>query len=93
MHGHSDRDAAWTLVHEMVHLARFKFGNASRHGYHNKEWAASMEKIGWMPSHTGLPCGEKSASESIMISVDIAGKCPRCPREVSKSASNRRYVY
>ncbi len=28
-----------TLVHEMVHSWQFRFGNPSRSGYHNSEWA------------------------------------------------------
>lgn len=42
-----------TLVHEMVHQWQFHFGKAGRRGYHNKEWAALMERVGLMPSDTG----------------------------------------
>jgi SprT-like family len=47
-----------TLVHEMVHLEQHHFGKASRNGYHNKQWAAWMERVGLMPSNTGEPGGK-----------------------------------
>jgi len=47
-----------TLVHEMVHCWQFCFGNASRPGYHNKEWAYKMKEIGLQPTSTGLPGGD-----------------------------------
>ncbi|WP_435330610.1 SprT-like domain-containing protein, partial [Klebsiella pneumoniae] len=48
-----------TLVHEMVHQWQFHFGKAGRRGYHNKEWAALMERVGLMPSDTGQAGGKK----------------------------------
>jgi len=42
-----------TLCHEMVHVWQGHFGNPSRLGYHNLEWAQKMESIGLMPSSTG----------------------------------------
>ena len=48
------------LVHEMVHIWQWDYGNPSRNGYHNKEWARKMEAIGLMPSHTGEPDGKKT---------------------------------
>jgi hypothetical protein len=48
-----------TLVHEMVHLWQFEYGNPSRNGYHNLEWANKMESIGLIPSSTGEPGGKK----------------------------------
>lgn len=47
-----------TLVHEMAHLWQHHFGETSRGGYHNKEWAAKMLEIGLIPSSTGQPCGK-----------------------------------
>jgi predicted SprT family Zn-dependent metalloprotease len=49
-----------TLVHEMVHLEQAHFGSPSRNGYHNREWAAWMERIGLMPSDTGAPGGKRT---------------------------------
>ncbi|HFG2817350.1 TPA: SprT-like domain-containing protein [Escherichia coli] len=48
-----------TLVHEMVHQWQFHFGEPGRRGYHNKQWAARMERVGLMPSDTGEPGGRK----------------------------------
>ena len=49
-----------TLVHEMVHLEQAHFGSPSRNGYHNKEWAGLMERVGLMPSDTGAPGGKRT---------------------------------
>ena len=49
-----------TLCHEMVHIWQAHFGQPGRRGYHNKEWASKMVKIGLMPSTTGKPGGEKT---------------------------------
>lgn len=46
-----------TLVHEMVHIWQYHFGNPGRRSYHNKEWANKMISIGLMPSSTGQPGG------------------------------------
>ena len=48
-----------TLVHEQVHLWQWEFGNPSRQGYHNKEWADKMEEVGLMPSHNGRLGGKR----------------------------------
>jgi hypothetical protein len=50
-------DVMQTLVHEMVHCWQFCHGNPSRSGYHNKEWAYQMIKVGLQPSITGEPGG------------------------------------
>jgi predicted SprT family Zn-dependent metalloprotease len=49
-----------TLVHEMVHLEQAHFGSPSRNGYHNREWAQLMERVGLMPSDTGTPGGKRT---------------------------------
>lgn len=54
-----------TLVHEMVHAWQQHFGKPGRRTYHNREWAAKMEEIGLMPSHNGLPGGDR-VGECIM---------------------------
>jgi hypothetical protein len=48
-----------SLCHEMTHQLQFRFGNPSRRGYHNAQWAAMMERIGLIPSSTGTPGGAK----------------------------------
>lgn len=49
-----------TLVHEMAHLWQWEFGNPSRNGYHNKEWATKMKEVGLIPSSTGKPRGKQT---------------------------------
>lgn len=48
-----------TLVHEMVHMWQFHFGESGRRGYHNKQWGDKMETIGLMPSNTGKVGGKR----------------------------------
>jgi hypothetical protein len=57
-----DRDpraVASTLVHEMVHAWQYTYGKPPRRGYHDRQWAAKMESIGLIPSHTGEPGGKR----------------------------------
>jgi predicted SprT family Zn-dependent metalloprotease len=44
-------DSLSTLVHEMVHLWQQYFGNSSRSGYHNREWAQKMKAVGLQPDN------------------------------------------
>ena len=53
------RDTLSALVHEMVHQLQQHTGKPGRRGYHNKEWAAMMERIGLIPSDTGQPGGKR----------------------------------
>lgn len=61
-----------TICHEMSHLWQSHFGTPSRRGYHNKEWAQKMQKIGLMPSSTGEPGGSKTG-EHMMDYVILSG--------------------
>jgi predicted SprT family Zn-dependent metalloprotease len=58
--GRPDRNTLSTLVHEMVHLWQQHFGEPSRSGYHNKEWATKMEEVGLIPSTTGSEGGART---------------------------------
>ena len=49
-----------TLVHEMVHLEQQHFGEPSRNGYHNRQWAEWMQRIGLHPSDTGAVGGKRT---------------------------------
>lgn len=49
-----------SLCHEMVHLWQHEFGKPGRRGYHNKQWANKMERIGLIPSDTGRKGGKKT---------------------------------
>ena len=47
----------------MCHLWQWDFGNPSRNGYHNKEWAAKMKELGLIPSNTGKPGGKETGQK------------------------------
>lgn len=67
-----------TLVHEMIHLWQHHFGSPSQRSYHNKEWAARMEKVGLCPSDTGGVGGKKVGqhmSHYIMDNGPFAKAC------------------
>src|SRR5262245_39137398 len=51
--GRTDEMILSTLVHEMVHVWQETFGEPSRRGYHNRQWAAKMQAVGLQPSSTG----------------------------------------
>jgi predicted SprT family Zn-dependent metalloprotease len=55
----TQKDSASTLVHEMAHLWRHEQGNPPRGGYHDRQWADKMEKLGLMPSSTAAPGGAR----------------------------------
>ena len=57
---HNLLEVLQTLLHEMVHNWQHSYGNPSRNGYHNRQWADKMESIGLMPSTTGLPGGNRT---------------------------------
>ena len=52
-----------TTLHEMVHLWQAEYGKPSRAGYHNREWADEMERVGLMPSNTGQPGGKRTGQK------------------------------
>lgn len=48
-----------TLAHEQVHLSQHEDGVAPKSGYHNKDFATRMAKIGLITSSTGGPGGRE----------------------------------
>lgn len=60
-----------TLAHEMAHQWQALWGKPGRRGYHNREFAMFMQKIGLQTSTTGKP-GGKPTGES-MSDYPIAG--------------------
>jgi predicted SprT family Zn-dependent metalloprotease len=52
-----------TIVHEQCHVWQHSFGEPSRMGYHNNEWAEKMMEIGLMPSSTGEPGGLRTGQK------------------------------
>ena len=59
----SMEDILSILVHEMCHLQQHHFGEPSRSGYHNREWADMMEMTGLIPTDTGLFGGKKTGQK------------------------------
>ena len=45
------------LVHEMVHVWQYEYGQPPRRGYHNRQFAMKMRAIGLIVSHNGKPGG------------------------------------
>jgi hypothetical protein len=43
------KDVCSTLVHEMAHLWQAHFGKPPRSGYHDRQWATAMRRIGLEP--------------------------------------------
>ena len=48
------------IVHNMVHSWQYDYGEPSRPGYHNKEFAQKSEEIGLFPSSNGQPGGKRT---------------------------------
>lgn len=59
----SFEDTLADLVHNMVHHWQECFGEGSRSGYHNRQWADKMESIGLYPSDTGLEYGKRTGQK------------------------------
>jgi hypothetical protein len=58
--GRSDEMILSTLVHEMCHVWQETYGNPSRRGYHNRQWAGKMREVGLQPTTTGEPGGRET---------------------------------
>ncbi len=57
-----------SLVHEMVHLHQFAFGNPSRRSYHNKKWATKMKEVGLLPDDGhGKETGQRVSHQIIKM--------------------------
>ena len=52
-----------TVVHEMCHMYCHILKIGGRRGYHNKDWAETMERVGLIPSDTGLKDGKKTGDK------------------------------
>jgi len=69
-----------TFVHEMAHLWQQHNGKPSRTGYHNKEWAREMMRIGLIPSTTGTQ-GGKQTGQKVSHYIDPDGLYIRLVKE------------
>lgn len=61
------------LGSQMVSLHQLQTGEPGRRRYKNKQWAEMMEKIGLMPSDTGMP-GGKRVGEKVSHYIISGGK-------------------
>lgn len=68
--GRSDARIISDLVHEMVHLFVFHFGQLVCFEEHNCSWADKMEAIGLMPSSTGKPGGKRTGEQMTHIIIN-----------------------
>jgi len=66
---HRLEEVLQTLTHEMVHCEQRHFGKPSRAGYHNKEFAAMMRRVGLVTSTTGLPSGNPTGIASLVSTL------------------------
>lgn len=58
--GMSDTDILAQLAHEMCHVLQLVKGTAGRRGFHNEDWADTMESIGLTPTATGVAGGART---------------------------------
>jgi hypothetical protein len=87
----SAREILSTLAHEMAHLWQHHFGNVSRGGYHNKEWALKMRSIGLIPSDTGQ-VGGKDTGQRMTHYIDDGGLFNRYCTELLGTGFTLPYV-
>ena len=57
-----------TLVHEMVHLWQYTYGNFSTNGYHNIEWGEKMMSIGLKPVAIDQRMSYKRDKDGVIVS-------------------------
>jgi hypothetical protein len=70
-----------TLVRQMVHLWQETYGQPSRAGYYNYEWAEKMTAIGVIPTATGLPGGRRTG-QTIKHYIEAEGRFERAFRKM-----------
>ncbi|WP_234484837.1 SprT-like domain-containing protein [Noviherbaspirillum pedocola] len=78
-------DVLSTLAHEQVHQWQQHFGTPPRRGYHDQEFAAKMQAVGLMPSHTGTP-GGKTTGEKMSHYILPDGLFIRACKELLQSS-------
>lgn len=84
--GHSSMiELLQTLVHEMAHCWQHCNGKPGRRGYHNKQWAMKMEKIGLMPSSTGAPGGRTTGEHMQDYPIKGGAFIQECKTLISSS--------
>jgi ribosomal protein S27AE len=82
--GRSDELILSTLVHEMAHVWQQTYGEPSRRGYHNRQWAEKMREVGLQPTSTGEPGGMETG-QSITHYILPEGRYARAYAQLSDS--------
>jgi hypothetical protein len=82
--GRSDESILSTLVHEMAHVWQQTFGEPSRRGYHNRQWAGKMREVGLQPTSTGEPGGMETG-QSITHYILPEGRYAKADATLSDS--------
>jgi len=85
------RESLSTLVHEMTHLEQHHEGKPSRSGYHNKQWAGLMRRVGLIPSDTGAP-GGKDTGQQMTHYIEPGGAFDQACAELEAQGFAVRYV-
>lgn len=78
-------DVLSTLVHEQCHQWRYRSGEPSRRGYHDRRWAEKMIEVGLVPSDTGAP-GGKSVGEKMSHYINPDGPFYHACKELLTSS-------
>lgn len=68
-----DIDILSTLVHEMVHVQQFYFGNPPRRGYHDRQFSEMMYEVGLQTSANG-EVGGKTTGQRMSHYIIEGGK-------------------
>jgi len=70
--GRTDAEILSTLVHEMAHKWQHDYGKPGKDGYHNKEWAKKMKRVGLRPFNlidsnreTGPACSQRIMEDGL----------------------------
>jgi hypothetical protein len=82
--GRTDEMILSTLVHEMAHVWQETYGEPSRRGYHNRQWAGKMREVGLQPTATGVPGGMETG-QSITHYIITEGPYAKAYAELASS--------
>jgi hypothetical protein len=82
--GRSDELILSTLTHEMCHVWQETYGEPSRRGYHNRQWARKMREVGLQPTSTGEPGGMETG-QAVTHFILPEGRYARAYAQLSDS--------
>ena len=78
------------LAHEMVHLEQHHTGKPGKGGYHNREWAAWMHRIGLTPVSVDQP--GKEVGNKVSHQIDVGGAFARACEKLLRQGVTIDYV-